>query len=163
MIVAVGGMHEVGRRWSIGELARATGLTVRMLYHYDEIGLVRAIERTGSVHRRYSEADLRRLFMATLETISLLDAYRTREQRDSLIRRRAELGEDTIEALRLQWLGLVRELRRHQVDGTPPEDPRVQALAVQWDEIGGAFRSAMNRPMIRSGLRPTACGRTTAP
>ncbi|MFB4274066.1 MerR family transcriptional regulator [Nonomuraea sp. MTCD27] len=51
-----------GRRWSIGELAKATGVTIRTLYHYEEIGLVPASERTASGHRRYTEADLRRLY-----------------------------------------------------------------------------------------------------
>lgn len=51
-----------GRRWSIGELARATGLTVRTLHHYDEIGLLSAGERTAAGHRRYTGADLRRLY-----------------------------------------------------------------------------------------------------
>ncbi|AQZ64203.1 HTH-type transcriptional activator tipA [[Actinomadura] parvosata subsp. kistnae] len=50
------------RRWSIGELAKATGVTIRTLYHYEEIGLVPASERTASGHRRYTEADLRRLY-----------------------------------------------------------------------------------------------------
>lgn len=43
-------------------MARATGLTVRTLHHYDEIGLVRAAERTASGHRRYTDADVRRLY-----------------------------------------------------------------------------------------------------
>src|SRR2546430_13223870 len=43
-------------------MARATGLTLRTLYHYDEIGLVRAGERARSGHRRYTEGDLRRLY-----------------------------------------------------------------------------------------------------
>ncbi|MEU2428209.1 MerR family transcriptional regulator [Streptomyces sp. NPDC007861] len=51
-----------GHRWSVGEVARASGLTVRALYHYDEIGLAGASERTASGHRRYTEADLRRLY-----------------------------------------------------------------------------------------------------
>lgn len=50
------------RRWSIGELARATGLTIRTLYHYDDIGLVHASERTAAGHRRYTDADVRRLY-----------------------------------------------------------------------------------------------------
>jgi DNA-binding transcriptional MerR regulator len=37
-------------------------VTVRALYHYDEIGLLRASERTASGHRRYTGADLRRLY-----------------------------------------------------------------------------------------------------
>lgn len=51
-----------GRRWSIGELARATGTTVRALYHYDDIGLLRASERTASGHRRFTAGDVRRLY-----------------------------------------------------------------------------------------------------
>ena len=49
-------------RWSIGDLARASGLTIRTLYHYDEIGLVVASERTPSGHRRYTVADVRLLY-----------------------------------------------------------------------------------------------------
>lgn len=33
-------MHEVDRMWKVGELAGATGLTIRALHHYDEIGLL---------------------------------------------------------------------------------------------------------------------------
>lgn len=59
--------HVIGRsgderRWSIGELARATGMTVRALYHYDDIGLLRASERTASGHRRFTSRDVRRLY-----------------------------------------------------------------------------------------------------
>jgi DNA-binding transcriptional MerR regulator len=47
--------------WSIGELAAATGLTVRTLHHYDEIGLARPSLRTHAGHRRYTATDVRRL------------------------------------------------------------------------------------------------------
>jgi MerR family transcriptional regulator, thiopeptide resistance regulator len=47
--------------WSIGELAARTGLTVRTLHHYDEIGLARPSRRTSAGHRRYTAEDLRRL------------------------------------------------------------------------------------------------------
>ncbi|MFH8568462.1 MerR family transcriptional regulator [Streptomyces sp. NPDC017993] len=56
------GKHDDGRRWSIGEVAQASGMTVRALHHYDEIGLLRASERTASGHRRYTESDVRRLY-----------------------------------------------------------------------------------------------------
>ncbi len=49
-------------QWSIGELAKASGVTVRTLHHYDEIGLLAAGQRTASGHRRYSEDDVRRLY-----------------------------------------------------------------------------------------------------
>ncbi len=48
--------------WKIGELAKATGLTVRTLHHYDEIGLLVPSERTQAGHRLYGEADVRRLY-----------------------------------------------------------------------------------------------------
>jgi DNA-binding transcriptional MerR regulator len=47
--------------WSVGELATATGLTVRTLHHYDEIGLARPSLRSPAGHRRYADADVRRL------------------------------------------------------------------------------------------------------
>ncbi|MEU8235400.1 MerR family transcriptional regulator [Actinoplanes sp. NPDC048967] len=47
--------------WSVGELATATGLTVRTLHHYDEIGLARPSLRSPAGHRRYTDADVRRL------------------------------------------------------------------------------------------------------
>lgn len=50
------------RRWTVGELAQATGLTVRALHHYDAIGLVRPSSRTSVGQRRYTEQDLRRLY-----------------------------------------------------------------------------------------------------
>jgi DNA-binding transcriptional MerR regulator len=49
-------------QWSIGELAKASGVTVRTLHHYDEIGLLSAGQRTASGHRRYTEDDVRRLY-----------------------------------------------------------------------------------------------------
>jgi DNA-binding transcriptional MerR regulator len=45
----------------VGELARRTGLTVRTLHHYDEIGLLRPTLHTESGHRLYTAADLARL------------------------------------------------------------------------------------------------------
>ncbi|MBW8481394.1 MerR family transcriptional regulator [Actinomadura parmotrematis] len=52
--------HDDGT-WRIGELARATGLTVRTLHHYDRLGLLSPRARTAGGHRCYSGADVRRL------------------------------------------------------------------------------------------------------
>jgi DNA-binding transcriptional MerR regulator len=56
----VAGMEE--KLWRIGELASATGLTIRTLHHYDEIGLLIPSERTQAGHRLYGENDLRKLY-----------------------------------------------------------------------------------------------------
>ncbi len=52
----------MARVWKIGELARRTGLTVRTLHHYDEIGLLSPAERSDGGHRVYDEADVQRLY-----------------------------------------------------------------------------------------------------
>jgi DNA-binding transcriptional MerR regulator len=49
-------------RWKIGEVAAATGVTVRALRHYDELGLLVPSERTSAGYRLYSDADVQRLY-----------------------------------------------------------------------------------------------------
>lgn len=46
---------------TVGDVARLTGLSVRTLHHYDEIGLLVPAERTGAGYRLYGEAELIRL------------------------------------------------------------------------------------------------------
>ncbi|MEU0953673.1 MerR family transcriptional regulator [Streptomyces niveus] len=46
----------------IGEVARRSGVSARMLRHYESLGLVRPSGRTGSGYREYSGADIRRIF-----------------------------------------------------------------------------------------------------
>jgi DNA-binding transcriptional MerR regulator len=50
----------------VGELAAATGLTVRTLHYYEEIGLLVASGRTEAGHRLYDDADLERLYRICL-------------------------------------------------------------------------------------------------
>ncbi|MCM2534695.1 MerR family transcriptional regulator [Neobacillus pocheonensis] len=51
----------IKRKWKVGELARQTGLTVRTLHHYDQIGLFSSSDVTESGHRIYIEADITKL------------------------------------------------------------------------------------------------------
>lgn len=46
---------------TVGQVAKATGLTVRTLHHYDDIGLVTPSGRSASGYRLYSDADVERL------------------------------------------------------------------------------------------------------
>lgn len=50
------------RRWRIGELAEATGVTVRTLHHYEHTGLLVASERTDGGHRIYDRESLKRVY-----------------------------------------------------------------------------------------------------
>lgn len=47
--------------YTVGEVARLAAVTVRTLHHYDEIGLLRASDRSAAGYRRYGDADLERL------------------------------------------------------------------------------------------------------
>ncbi|MBG0814595.1 MerR family transcriptional regulator [Planomonospora sp. ID82291] len=46
----------------IGDVARRSGVSARMLRHYDALGLVRPTGRTGAGYREYSDEDIRRIF-----------------------------------------------------------------------------------------------------
>ena len=50
----------------VGELAAASGLTVRTLHYYEEIGLLTPSQRTHAGHRLYNSADLARLYQICL-------------------------------------------------------------------------------------------------
>ena len=50
------------RRWKVGELAAVTGVTVRTLHHFDEIGLLHPAERSPVGHRLYTTSDVQRLY-----------------------------------------------------------------------------------------------------
>ncbi|MGY2744439.1 helix-turn-helix domain-containing protein [Arthrobacter sp. UYCu723] len=47
----------------IGELAERTGLSLRTIRHYDEVGLLPATARTGGGFRVYTEDDFERLMV----------------------------------------------------------------------------------------------------
>ncbi|MDQ3931339.1 MAG: MerR family transcriptional regulator [Actinomycetota bacterium] len=47
--------------YSVGEVARFAGVTVRTLHHYDETGLLSPSGRTRAGYRRYAEEDILRL------------------------------------------------------------------------------------------------------
>lgn len=47
--------------WKVGKLSRRTGVSVRALHHYDEIGLLSPSLRSESGYRLYTETDVARL------------------------------------------------------------------------------------------------------
>ncbi len=97
-------------RWRVGQLAEATGVTVRSLHHYDEIGLLVPSERTTGGHRLYGEADvqrlyrilaLRRLGFALSEIEAVLDADRP-DLRETVRRHLAQVERDLAQQRRLR-------------------------------------------------------------
>ncbi|MER5984688.1 MerR family transcriptional regulator [Streptomyces sp. NPDC001787] len=101
----------------IGEVARRSGVSARMLRHYESLGLVRPTGRTGAGYREYSGEDIRRIFhIESLRSLGLslrevgraLDdpGFSLPELVDDLIRRTRERIEVETELLtRLRRIG----------------------------------------------------------
>ena len=72
------------QRWRVGELARATGLTVRALHHYEAVGLLPPAARTEAGHRVYGPKDVSHLYrVMALRSLGLgLNAIRDCLARD---------------------------------------------------------------------------------
>lgn len=111
------------KRWKVGELAVATGLTVRTLHHYDEIGLLVPSERTGSGHRLYSGADVTTLYrIAALRDLGLsLDDIRNwfeeGEDPEELVRRHLDEVQRQLELngrLRDRLVSILEALEREE-------------------------------------------------
>jgi DNA-binding transcriptional MerR regulator len=71
-------------QFKVGELAQRTGVSVRTLHHYDEIGLLSPSRRSPSGHRLYGEADVVQLLrIRSLVQLGFpLDEVRVCLQRD---------------------------------------------------------------------------------
>ncbi|WP_030413332.1 MerR family transcriptional regulator [Streptomyces sp. NRRL S-1448] len=84
----------------IGDVARRSGVSARMLRHYESLGLVRPTGRTGSGYREYSDEDIRRIFhIESLRSLglSLRDVRRALDDPDFAP---AELVDDLIRQTR---------------------------------------------------------------
>ncbi|MDX6743969.1 HEAT repeat domain-containing protein [Actinocorallia sp. A-T 12471] len=101
----------------IGDVARRSGVSARMLRHYESLGLVRPTGRTGAGYREYSGADIRRIFhIESLRSLGLslrevkraLDdpAFRPSELVDDLIgQTRRRIADETELLTRLRRIG----------------------------------------------------------
>ncbi len=130
--------------WRIGELARETGLTVRTLHHYDQLGLLSPLSRTDGGHRCYTSGDVRRLHRIvalrslgiSLEEIgTLLDGE---PDPTGLLRRQLEVVEECIRKasdLRARLLDVLNNLGRNA-------EPSARQLLQLIEET-----VAMNEPM----------------
>ncbi|GAA3036061.1 HEAT repeat domain-containing protein [Streptosporangium longisporum] len=136
----------------IGDVARRSGVSARMLRHYDTLGLVRPTGRTGAGYREYSEEDIRRIFhIESLRSLGLslrdvgraLDdpAFTPADLVDDLIRRtRERIAAET---------ELLTRLRR--IDAAEPagwED--VLQIVALLQELGSASAGRRQRAALSS-------------
>lgn len=69
--------------WKVGELARRTGLTVRTLHHYEQVGLVLPARRNSAGHRLYGTEEVERLYQVLALRELGLSLERIRELLDA--------------------------------------------------------------------------------
>ncbi|HEY8340267.1 MAG TPA: MerR family transcriptional regulator [Egibacteraceae bacterium] len=116
--------------YTVGEVAKLSGVTVRALHHYDEVGLLRPSGRTAAGYRRYELADLERLqrILCYRELEFSLDDIKTildDPDADALehLRRQRELVTQRIGRLErlVTTLEKTMEARQMGIDLTPEE------------------------------------------
>ncbi|MEU8249720.1 MerR family transcriptional regulator [Nonomuraea sp. NPDC048916] len=155
--------------FSVGQVARLAGVTVRTLHHYDEIGLLSPGERTRAGYRRYTEADLVRLQQVLLyrelgfpleEIAVILDEPRADEmthlrRQHELLTRRAERLREVIAAVeraleaRLMSVALTPEERFEVFGDFRPEDHEAE-VERRW---GGDGRYTESRRRVAAYTR----------
>jgi DNA-binding transcriptional MerR regulator len=96
-----------GPSYTVGEVARLSGVTVRTLHHYDEIGLLSPQERSPAGYRRYGPEDLERL----RQILTYRELGFTLEDIAAIL---ADPGTDTLAHLRRQHELLTERLKRIQ-------------------------------------------------
>jgi DNA-binding transcriptional MerR regulator/uncharacterized glyoxalase superfamily protein PhnB len=120
--------------WRIGELAAATGLTIRTLHHYDRIALLMPSRRSVGGHRLYTAEDVRRLFQIVILRHAGLSLVQIRDllERDAvdvpqLIDRQARNLESTL----IDTVALGRQLRSRPIAELIKEPGQLREL-VNW-------------------------------
>ncbi|MFH8977032.1 MerR family transcriptional regulator [Streptomyces sp. NPDC017890] len=140
----------------IGEVARKSGVSARMLRHYESLGLVRPTGRTGSGYREYSDEDCRRIFhVESLRSLGLslrevgraLDdpGFTPSDLVEDLIRRtRERIAAETELLTRLSrigtarpegWEDVLQTVTLLQALGSPSAGRRQSAALASADEV----------------------------
>jgi MerR family transcriptional regulator, copper efflux regulator len=104
---------------NIGAAALASGVTAKMIRHYESIGLLRPAERRANAYRDYGERDVhelkfvkraRRLGFSTEEIAALLALWRDRARPSREVRRIAERHLAELEARIVEMQTMARAL-----------------------------------------------------
>lgn len=157
--------------WSVGELAKATRLTVRTLHYYEHIGLLSPRARSEGRHRLYDAGDVRRLYqVCALRDIGvpLAEIRRVLDDKPRLVEvLQAHTLRVDSEIARLQRLQVLLRHASEQAGRVRPDDllATIDAMATvsrradviastrrtgggveaRWRELGSQLRACMKR------------------
>jgi MerR family transcriptional regulator, thiopeptide resistance regulator len=106
--------------WKVGELAKRTGVSVRTLHHYDDIGLLSPSHRTAAGYRVYTGADVIRL--QQIRSLRNL-GFSLEEARQFLSR--PDVSPQSVLQLQIAHLKEQIELQRRLCD-------RLEGIAARW-------------------------------
>ncbi len=110
--------------YNIGQAADATGVTAKMIRHYESLGLLNRVERTLSNYRIYSDRDLhvlrfikrgRNLGFSMKEIEALLGLWQNSRRQSAEVRRLAKQHAEDLEA-RIVEMQSMRDTLMHLVD-----------------------------------------------
>ncbi|MFJ2505400.1 MerR family transcriptional regulator [Microbacterium sp. NPDC087592] len=145
----------------IGEVARRSGVSARMLRHYDRIGLVSPTARTSGHYRQYAEVDVERLLhVESLRSLGLSLAE-VADALDSEAFASADLVERLAERARAQQSAATELVSRlDRIRASDPRDVadalRVIALIRGFDSVSASGRQRLALTLEKGDERDTA-------
>ncbi|WP_328437397.1 HEAT repeat domain-containing protein [Streptomyces sp. NBC_00444] len=137
----------------IGEVAERSGVSARMLRHYESLGLVRPSGRTGSGYREYSAEDIRRIFhIESLRSLGLSLREIGRALDDPVLTPSALVGDlirQTRDRIAAETELLTRLRRIHAADPVGWED--VLQVVALLQALGSKSADVRQRAVLSSG------------
>jgi MerR family transcriptional regulator, copper efflux regulator len=131
----------------IGEAARLSGVSAKMVRHYEALGLLPRVGRTDSGYRQYSEAEVhtlrfikraRELGFSIEEIAELVGLWQNRRRASASVRRIAEKHADEL-AQRIEAMQAMQRTLKHLIHCCHGDDrPDCPIL----DDLAGAARGA---------------------
>ncbi len=128
---------------NIGEAARRSGVSAKMLRHYESLGLLGAVTRTDSGYRQYTPADVhtlrfikrsRDLGFSMAEIAELVNLWQNRSRASASVKRIAQKHMDELNARIAAMQAMQRSLQdllHHCHGDARPNCPILDDLAGQ--------------------------------
>jgi len=159
-----------GASMNIGETARASGVSAKMIRHYEDIGLIPKANRTDAGYRRYNGNDVhtlrfirqaRSLGFSIRQIEELLNLWRDQRRPSRKVKALAQAHVDELDARIRELEAMKRTLQAlavHCHGDERPECPILERLAAPAPIAAPrAARKDLARLSARAAKKRTAC------